>query len=257
MPTTRTPAVRAAEASGTVEYRVGVKDLPPSVRPRERLERQGSTALSDVELLAIILGTGTRIGTRRYDVLEVSSNVLARRGGLSGVSRAALKELCEEPGLGMAKAISIKAALELGRRLVIRDPVQRAQIGSPLDVWNLVHADMSQLEQEHLRVLLLSTKNQVIASQDLYHGSLNGTTVRVAELFRDAIRQSAAGVILVHNHPSGDPSPSPEDIRLTRDAAEAGALLDIQVLDHVVVGRGERPFVSLKERGLGFPVPGR
>ncbi len=168
------------------------------------------------------------------------------------MGRATLSELRDEPGLGTAKAVGIKAALELGKRLVGQDPEQRARIGSPVDVWNLVRADMATLEQEHLRVLLLTTKNQVIATQELYRGSLNSTTVRVGELFRAAIRENAAGVILVHNHPSGDPTPSPEDVRLTRDAVDAGANLDIPVLDHVVVGRGDRPFVSLKERGLGF-----
>ncbi len=254
MPRIRTPVVLAAEASGIAEYRVGVKDLPLSVRPRERLEQHGPSALSDVELLAIILGTGTRTATRKVDVLEMSSNVLVHRGGLGGVGRAALKELCQEPGLGRAKAIGIKAALELGRRLVSLDPGQRVQIGSPLDVWNLVHADMASFEQEHLRILLLNTKNHVIAAHDLYRGSLNSTTVRVAELFRDAIRESAAGLILVHNHPSGDPTPSNEDVQLTREAVDAGKLLDVAVLDHIVIGRGDRRFVSLKERGLGFPA---
>ncbi len=201
-----------------------------------------------MELLAILLGTGTQA----LGVLEVSSGILARRGGLGGVGRATVSELRDEPGLGTAKAIGIKAALELGKRLVSLDPGQRARIGSPLDVWNLVRADMTTFEQEHLRVLLLTTKNQVLGAHDLYRGSLNSTTVRVGELFRGAIRENAASIILVHNHPSGDPTPSPEDVRLTRDAVDAGETLDIPVLDHVVVGRGEHPFVSLKERGLGF-----
>jgi DNA repair protein RadC len=255
VPRTRRLAARVSDIPGTVEYHLGLKDLPATVRPRERLLHRGASDLSDAELLAIILRTGTPTS----NALELSTRALARHGGLRGVDRAAVGELCQDRGVGVAKAVQIKAALELGKRLVGRDPSQRARIASPRDVFNLLRADMSQLESEQLRVLLLNTKNEVLAAPELYRGSLNGTSVRVGELFREAVRQNVAHLVLVHNHPSGDPTPSPEDVRLTRDAVQAGQLLDIEVLDHVVIGAGEERFVSLKERGLGFAMerPGR
>src|SRR5919205_754605 len=152
--------------------------------------------------------------------------------------------------LGIAKAVELQAALELGRRLAGLHPEARPQVRSPADLANLLMPDMMFLEQEHLRVVLLNTKNQVLSAPEVYVGSLNTSVVRVAELFREAIRQNAAAVIVVHNHPSGDPTPSPEDVAVTRQIAEAGRLLDIDVLDHLVIGH--QRYVSLKERGLGF-----
>jgi DNA repair protein RadC len=253
VPRTRRHPPSLADTNGRVAYRVGLKDLPLAVRPRERLQHGGAGSLSDAELLAIIL----RTGTPTCNVLELSARLLARRGGLAGVDQASLAELCQESGLGPAKAIEIKAALELGRRLVSLNPGQRAQVQAPEDIWNLVRADMSTFDQERLRVLLLSTKNQVLGASDVYQGTLNSTTVRVGELFKEAIRQNAAAIALVHNHPSGDPTPSAEDIRLTGEVVEAGRLLDIEVLDHIVVGRGDGRFVSLKREGLGFSAARR
>ncbi len=250
MPSTRRQPASVREGQGAPEYHLGLKDLPPAVRPRERLQSRGANDLSDAELLAIIL----RTGTPTCNALELSTRALARVGGLAGLDTAALRELCQENGVGLAKAIQVKAALELGKRLVSLNPAQRARISSPRDVFNLLRAEMSGLEFEQLRVLLLNTKNQVLAAPELYRGSLNGTTVRLGEIFREAIRQSVASIVLVHNHPSGDPTPSPEDVRVTRDAAQAGALLDIDVLDHVVIGAGPNGFASLRERGLGFPT---
>ena len=238
----------AGEGSGSSAYHYTLKSLPIALRPRERLEHRGASDLSDAELLAIIV----RTGTPSCNALELASRALARHGGLAGVDRAAVRELCEDQGLGPTKAIAIKAALELGKRLVSLNPGQRARIGSPRDVFNLLRAEMAGLEQEQLRVLLLSAKNQVLAAPELYRGSLVGTSVRLGELFREAIRQNVASIVLVHNHPSGDPTPSGEDVRLTRDAVQAGKLLDIDVLDHVVIGHGDDCFVSMKERALGF-----
>jgi len=154
------------------------------------------------------------------------------------------------PGVGEAKAAQIKAAIELGRRLTLESPEERPVITSPADAAGLVQYEMSALEQEELRVLLLDTRNRVQKISTVYRGSLNSSQVRVGEVFKEAIRSNAAAIIVVHNHPSGDPSPSPEDVAITRAIREAGELLDVKVLDHLVIGHGR--FVSLKERGLGF-----
>jgi len=142
------------------------------------------------------------------------------------------------------------AAFEIGRRLVQLQPTERPQVRSPADLANLLMSSMNTLEQEQLNVVLLNTKNRVMGNKEVCCGSLNSATIRVAEIYREPIRQNAAAIILVHNHPSGDPSPSPEDVRLTAAAREAGELLDIELLDHLIIGR--QAFVSLRERGLGF-----
>ncbi|MCA9869972.1 MAG: DNA repair protein RadC, partial [Anaerolineae bacterium] len=146
--------------------------------------------------------------------------------------------------------VQIKAALELGRRLLVTAPHERPQMRSPADAANLLMAEMSLLPQEHLRTVLLDTRNRVLSIPTIYVGSLNTAQVRVGEMFREAIRANCAGMIVVHNHPSGDPTPSPEDVQVTRMIVEAGSLLNIDVLDHLIIGR--QRFVSLKERGLGF-----
>jgi DNA repair protein RadC len=172
------------------------------------------------------------------------------------VARASQTELEAIKGVGPVKAIELRAALALGRRLATLQPAERPVVRSPRDVFNLVQSEMAQLESEHLHVLLLNTKNQVLAQREVYRGTLNSSTVRVGELFRDAVREQCASVIIVHNHPSGDPAPSPEDVRVTAEAVKAGQLLDIEVLDHVIVGEGPDRYVSLKERGLGFASGG-
>ncbi len=231
-----------------------IRDMPSSERPRERLARYGPEHLSNGELLAIIWRTGTS-GRSRESALDVANRALARFGGLPGLAQASMAELKGLIGVGPVKAVEVQAALELGRRLTALEPTQRPEIHSPRDVYHLVASEMTLLDREHLRVVLLNTKNHVVAVREVYRGTLNASTVRVAELFRDAIRENAASVIVVHNHPSGDPTPSPEDVRITADAADAGRLLDIEVLDHVVIGRpgpGREGYVSLKERRLGF-----
>ena len=227
--------------------------MPESVRPRERLQHAGPGALSNAELLAIILRTGSRTG----NVLDLANHLLADFGGLAGLNGASIEELCRHDGLGPVKAIELKATFELGRRLVSLNPGDRPQVRSPADIANLVKAEMSALGQEHLRVLLLNTKNHVVGSHDVYRGSLNTAVVRVGEVFREAVRQNSAALVLIHNHPSGDPTPSPEDVDLTREVVQAGTLLDIDVLDHLIIGSGQPGFVSLKERGLGFGRDGR
>lgn len=228
------------------EYRPTIKELPTAERPRERLQHYGPGALSIPELLAIILRTG--VGGQ--NVLSLATSLLAKFGGLAGLARASVEELRHERGLGLAKACQVKAALELGRRLANISPGERPQIHSPTDAANLVLLEMGFLEQEHLRVILLDTKNTVIAINTIYIGSVNTALVRIAEVFREAVRANAPQIIVVHNHPSGDPTPSPEDVQVTEQIVSAGKLLDITVLDHLIIGR--QRYVSLKERGLGF-----
>jgi DNA repair protein RadC len=176
--------------------------------------------------------------------------LITRFGGLAGLHRASYEELCACKGIGAAKASQIKAATELGRRLAVATPDEQPVIQSPEDAANLLLYEMGALEQEHLRVLLLDTRNRLMRIVEVYRGSLNSSLVRVGEILRDAVRSNAAAVIVAHNHPSGDPTPSPEDVALTRSIVEAGNLLDIEVLDHLVIGKAR--FVSLKERELGF-----
>ena len=229
-----------------VEYRPTIRQLPASERPRERLRDRGAAALSNSELLAIIL----RTGTASENALALATAALARFGGLPGLVRASFGELCAQHGMGEAKAAQVKAALELGLRLVSAQPEERATVRSPQDVSNLLLAEMGLLEQEHMRVLLLNTKNQVLAMPEVYKGSVNTTQVRLSELFREAIREGCPAIIVVHNHPSGDPTPSHDDIEMTRELIEAGKLLDIEVLDHIIIA--SQGVVSLRERGLGF-----
>ena len=229
-----------------IEYRLTMKDLPSGDRPRERLVRDGAAALATAELLAIIF----RVGVDGENVLALSNRLLAQYGGLSGLARAPVSELQGERGLGEAKVATLKAAFELGRRLTLSTPEDRLQIRSPADAATLLMGEMSLLEQEQLRAVLLDTRNRVMHVHTVYMGSLNTSVIRTGEVFREAVRRNAAAVIIAHNHPSGDPSPSPEDVAVTRNLIAAGQLLDIEVLDHLVIG--QQRFVSLKERGLAF-----
>jgi DNA repair protein RadC len=223
-----------------------ITDLEVTERPRERLARLGSQVLSNAELLAILL----RVGVPGENAVQVGQRLLQELGGLTGIHRASFEQVCSQRGVGQAKAAQIKAAIELGRRLSLESPEERPSVHSPADAAALVQFEMSALEQEELRVLLLDTRNRVHDISSVYKGSINSSQARVGELFRDAIRRNAAAIIVVHNHPSGDPSPSPDDVALTRAIVQAGKLLDVEVLDHLVIGHGR--FVSLKERGLGF-----
>ena len=224
-----------------------VRDMPQGERPRERLRDYGARYLSNAELIAILL----RTGMQGENVLTMSTRLLSRFGGLDGLGRASFAELCAERGLSEAKTCQLMAALELGRRFISLAPEDRAVINSPQDVANLLQAEMATLEQEHLRVLLLNTRNQVLRTVEVYVGNVNSSIVRPSEVFRPAVRDNAPSIIVAHNHPSGDPTPSPEDVAITRDLVSAGKLLGIDLLDHLVIGSGGR-YVSLNERKLGF-----
>jgi DNA repair protein RadC len=229
-----------------VPYRPMIRELPLSERPRERLKHAGAGALSNAELLAIIL----RIGGRGENVLDMAQRLLSTYHGLGGLARASCGALATERGVGTAKAAQMLAAFELGKRLLVASPDDRPQVTSPADAANLLMAEMATLEQEHLRTLLLDTKHRVLASPTVYVGNVNTSVIRVAELFREAIKLNCVALIVAHNHPSGDPTPSPDDVKVTEQIVQAGKLLDIEVLDHLVIGR--QRYVSLKERGLGF-----
>jgi DNA repair protein RadC len=223
-----------------------ITDLEIDERPRERMQIKGANALSTAELLAILL----RVGVEGENAVQLGSRLLEQFGGLTGLQRADFQEVCTVHGLGPAKAAQIKAAIELGYRLLKENPGLKESISSPADAADLIRYKMQALQQEELWVILLDTRNRMLHIEEVYKGSLNSSQVRVGELFRAAIQRNAASIILAHNHPSGDPTPSPEDTALTRAVVEVGKIMDIAVLDHLVIGRGS--YISMKERGLGF-----
>ena len=233
-----------AESNPKPIYRI--MDLHESDRPRERLASLGPQALTSAELIAILL----RVGVKGESAVAVGQRLLNKFGGLAGMHRAPLADLKKQHGLGDAKAAQIKAAIELGRRLTLESPEERPTINSPADAAALVLYEMSALEQEHLRVVLLDRRNRVSEIVEVYKGSVNSSQVRVGEVFKEAIRKNASALVVIHNHPSGDPTPSPDDVAVTRAIVQAGKLLDVEVLDHLIIGQGK--WVSLKERGLGF-----
>ena len=235
-----------AEQEERIRYQARIHDLPSGDRPRERLRDAGPAAISNSELLAILL----RTGGEKESALAMASRLLATFNGLAGLARSSFAELCAQRGLGEAKAAQIQAALELGKRLVAAQPEERPVIRSADDVARLLQGEMGLLDQEHMRVLLLNTRNQVLAANDVYRGNVHTAVVRIGELFREALRHNAPAIILAHNHPSGDPQPSPDDVAMTKQAIEAGELLDVEVLDHVVIAHGG--FVSMKQQGLAF-----
>ncbi len=229
---------------GLTEYRI--TDLQLSERPRERLEKQGASALSQVELLAILI----RVGVKGENALEVAQRILDRFKGLRGLQSASFLELSRERGIGKAKAAQIQAAIELGNRLSKERPLERVTINSPEEAANLIRYEMAGLDHEEIWSMLLDTRNKLIEIKHVYVGSLNSAFARTAEIFKPAILANAAGIILAHNHPSGESNPSPEDIAMTRNLVQAGRMLDIDLVDHLVIAADE--FTSLKERHLGF-----
>ena len=223
-----------------LDYHATVREMPSHERPRERLQHFGPQALSLAELLAIIL----RTGTRGDNALELANKLLAKFGGLPGLVRADFRELCAEHGMGEAKSAQVKASLEIGRRLGTLQVDARYKISTPADAANLVMLDLAYLDTEQMRILLLDSKSQLVEKASLYQGTANSSALRAAEVFRPAILRNCPGLILCHNHPSGDPTPSPEDIEATLQLVEAGRILDIELVDHIIIGH--QRFVSLK-----------
>jgi DNA repair protein RadC len=218
-----------------------LRHLPLRERPASRVADDGAHACSLTELLAAVVGGSHQI--------EIARALLARFGDVTSIAHAPVEELAQVDRLGKARSAALKAALEIGRRLQIEAVGHRAVIRSPADAAALLMPEIGHLEQEHFVVLMLDTRNRVIAQETLYKGSLNASHIRVGEVFREAIRRNCAAILVAHNHPSQDVSPSPEDVALTRSLVEAGKLVDVDVLDHLVLSRSR--FVSLHERGLG------
>jgi len=221
-----------------------ITDMEEGERPRERLARYGAAQLSNPELLAILL----RVGVEGENAVHMADRILNDNHGLIGLYRTSYLELCDQHGIGPAKAAQLLAAIELGKRIALADKDTQRTIHGPQEVYDELVYDMLALDQEELRVLIMDTRNHILEIETIYKGSVNSSQVRIAEVFKGSIRKNATAIIIVHNHPSGDPSPSPEDIALTRAIIQAGKLLDIDVLDHIVIGH--KQFVSMKEKGF-------
>lgn len=224
-------------------YHTIIRDMPADERPRERLVSYGPEALSTPELLAIIL----RVGSSRGSAISLAQQLLSHFGSLRAVATATAAELSRVPGVGMAKAAQIKAAFELGKRLAAAT-TERPVVNRPDLAANLLMEQMRYHDKEHFKALLLDTRNRCVAVRSISVGGLNSNVAHPREIFREAVAHSAAAVIVAHNHPSGDPTPSKEDEVLTRRLVEAGKIMGIEVLDHLVIGDGR--WVSMKEKGL-------
>lgn len=225
------------------DYHLGIRDIPEKDRPRERLELLGESALSDSELLAILL----RVGVEGSNAVELAGYIINRFGGLRGLHAARFDELCNIKGVGRAKAAQIKAAIALGYRMSQEEMGSRPILSKPEDVNQLMGHELAEQKQEELWVLALNTRNQVLRRQRLYVGTINHSSVRLAEILAVPIREQSPAIILVHNHPSGDSHPSEDDIRLTEELVKAGRLMDIGVLDHIIIARDG--FHSIRQDG--------
>ncbi len=222
-----------------------IKDLPEDERPREKLYKYGPKALSNTELLAIIIRTGNKENT----AIEISQKLLAgKKEGISFLSDTSLQEITKVKGIGECKAAQILAAVELGKRVMSSTYKDKMKVTSPSDIADILMLDMAHLKKEHFKIVMLDTKNQIIGIEDISIGSLNSSIVHPREVYKEAIARSSASIILVHNHPSGDPTPSKEDIAITRRLAEGGDILGIKVLDHIIVGSNK--YLSLKEKDI-------
>lgn len=220
-----------------------IRDVHIADRPRERLIRQGAASLSNQELIAILL----RTGTKEESVLVLANRILSSFDKIQDMQYATIEEMMSVKGVGQAKAVQLLAAAEIGKRMYRKHSEGRYTIRSPEDAASYLMTDMSSLSQEHFVVLFLNVKNEVLHKQTIFIGSLNSSIVHPRDIFREAVKRSAASIIAAHNHPSGNPSPSPEDIEVTKRLVEAGSIMGIEVLDHVIIG--DHQFLSLKEKG--------
>lgn len=227
------------------DFSYTIKDLPEDERPREKLYKYGPKALSNTELLAIIIRTGNKENT----AIEISQKLLAgKKEGISFLTDTSIQEITKVKGIGECKAAQILAAVELGKRVMAGTHKDKPRITTPSDIADILMLDMTHLKKEHFKIVMLDTKNQIIGIEDISIGSLNSSIVHPREVYKEAIVRSSASIILVHNHPSGDPTPSKEDIAITRRLAEGGDILGIKVLDHIIIGNNR--FLSLKEKDI-------
>ena|SRR3712207_791576 len=221
-----------------------IMDLPENERPQERLIRYGANNLSNVELLSVIL----RTGTKNLNIMNLSARLIKKCGGLNGVLNSSYEELLKIDGIGTVKAAQILSLSELAKRFRSFKSGEDFKITSPLDVANLVMEEMKCLKQEFLRVIMLNTKNYIIKIKDVFIGGLNSAIVHPREIFCEAIKNSSSSIIICHNHPSGDPTPSNEDIKVTIRIKECSKIIGIDLIDHIIVGNGN--YISLKEKGI-------
>ncbi|MEC2054576.1 DNA repair protein RadC [Peribacillus psychrosaccharolyticus] len=226
-----------------MEEKMLIRDTPKEERPRERFLQEGPKSLSNQELLALLI----RTGTKNESVIQLSSRLIRTFEGLRLLKDASIEEITAIHGIGEAKAIQILAAIEIGRRINSLNNQDRYVIRSPEDCANYCMDEMRFLSQEHFVCLYLNTKNQVLHKQTIFIGSLNASIVHPREVYKEAFRRSAASIICLHNHPSGDPQPSREDIEVTKRLVECGKIIGIELLDHVIIG--DQKFISLKEKG--------
>lgn len=222
---------------------IRIKELPTSDRPRERLIKNGANVLSNAELLAILI----RTGIKNENALALSYGLLKQKEGLRFLIDCTVQELSSIRGIGMAKAAQLKAAVELGKRVAASVSSEEVCVKRPKDAVNMVMEDMRYLKKEYMKLMLLNIKCCVIGIEDVSVGNLNSSIVHPREVFIPAIKKSSASIILIHNHPSGDPAPSNEDISITKRVAEAGKIIGIELADHIIIGDGK--YVSLKEAG--------
>ena len=222
-----------------------ILDMPENERPKEKLLRYGAESLSNPELLAIIL----RTGTKGENVLSLSQRIISEFNGLNGILNASIKEMTEIKGVKESKASQMIAIAELFKRFnTYKSFIEFKRVTSPNDVASMLYGEMGTFNQEVLKLIILNTKNEIIKIKDVFKGSLNSSLIHPREIFNEAIRNSAASIIICHNHPSGDPTPSDEDIKVTIRLKECGEIIGIKLIDHIVIGRNI--YVSLKEKGI-------
>jgi len=224
-----------------------IKELPEGERPRERLEKLGADSLSDAELLAIIL----RTGASKLSAVDLARHIIRKFGTLKALAKASIEELCEIPGIGKTKAVQIKAAFALGTRFSNFRDSERPAVRTAKDVLDLMADEMRLYDKECFKILLLDTKNRLIRAETVSVGTLNASLVHPREVFRIAIRANCSSIIVAHNHPSGDPSPSGDDDKVTNRLKEAASLLGIDLLDHIIIGdRQEKNYFSYRDQGM-------
>jgi DNA repair protein RadC len=227
------------------DFSFTVRDLPKPERPRERLQKLGPDALSSQELLALVIGRGIP----KKSVMTIAQELLARFGNVKAISQATLEELCQIKGIGIAKAAQIKACFELARREDLEPPdLVPFDIKNPEAVVKAIRASIQDKAKEHFKLILLNSRNRVIGISNISTGTLTTSLVHPREVFKEAITHSAASVVLAHNHPSGDPEPSEDDLKITKKLVESGKILGIEVIDHIIIGKNS--FYSFREKGL-------